>query len=101
MLEIYASRRAVLLDGLDEIGFTYGEPAGAFYVYIEHRGERPAGDRILRRAARAKRASSSQPGILFADPDDRYVRMSLLQPKERIQEALGRIKEARGRLFRA
>jgi aminotransferase len=100
MLEIYASRRAVLLDGLDELGFTYGEPAGAFYVYtnIDASGL-PATEFCSKLLAEAR--VLVQPGLLFADSDDRYVRMSLLQPKERIQEALGRIKEARGRVFRA
>jgi aminotransferase len=100
MLEIYASRRAALLDGLDELGFTYGEPAGAFYVYtnIDTSGL-PATEFCSKLLAEAR--VLVQPGLLFADSDDRYVRMSLLQPKERIQEALGRIKEARGRVFRA
>jgi aminotransferase len=100
MLEIYASRREVLLKGLDELGFTYGEPAGAFYVYtnVEASGL-PATEFCGKLLAEAR--VLVQPGLLFADSDDRYVRMSLLQPRERIQEALGRIKEARGRVFKA
>ena len=90
----------MLLDGLDELGFTYGEPAGAFYVYtnIDASGL-PATEFCSKLLAEAR--VLVQPGLLFADSNDRYVRMSLLQPKERIQEALARIKEARGRVFRA
>ena len=39
-----------------------------------------------------------QPGMLFADPDDRYVRFSLLQPEERIEEALDRMQHALSRV---
>jgi aminotransferase len=39
------------------------------------------------------------PGTLFGDADDRYVRMSLLQPIERMKEAMRRITEAKDRLF--
>jgi aspartate/methionine/tyrosine aminotransferase len=41
------------------------------------------------------------PGTLFGDADDRYVRMSLLQPIERMREAMRRIAAARDRLFAA
>jgi aminotransferase len=100
MVDIYASRREVLLKGLDEIGFTYGEPAGAFYVYVNvETSGLPATEFCGRLLAEAR--VLVQPGLLFADPDDRYVRMSLLQPKARIEEAIGRIKEARGRVFKA
>ena len=55
MLDIYASRREVLLRGLDEIGFTYGEPAGAFYVYVNIEASGLPATRILRRASREAR----------------------------------------------
>jgi aminotransferase len=100
MVAVYASRREVLLRGLDEIGFTYGEPAGAFYVYVNVEASGIPASQFCGDLLREARVLAS-PGMLFADPDDRYVRMSLLQPKERIEEALSRIKEARGRLFRA
>jgi aminotransferase len=99
MLEIYSSRREVLLQGLDEIGFTYGEPAGAFYVYVNIEASGVSASEFCGELLREARVLVS-PGMLFADPDDRYVRMSLLQPKERISEALRRIKDVRGRLFR-
>ena len=99
MLEVYASRRDVLLRGLDEIGFTYGEPAGAFYVYVNIEASGVPASEFCGELLREARVLVS-PGMLFADPDDRYVRMSLLQPKERIAEALRRITEVRSRLFR-
>ncbi|MBM6581880.1 pyridoxal phosphate-dependent aminotransferase [Microvirga sp. BT689] len=99
MLDIYESRRDVLLKGLDELGFTYGRPAGAFYVYVNIEASGVPATQFCNDLLREARVLVS-PGMLFADPDDRYVRMSLLQPKARIEEALGRIMEARRRLFR-
>ena len=34
---IYAERRALMKDALDEMGFTYGDPRGAFYVFANTR----------------------------------------------------------------
>jgi aminotransferase len=39
------------------------------------------------------------PGTLFGDTDDRYVRMSLLQPVDRMRVAMERIEAAKERLF--
>ena len=39
------------------------------------------------------------PGTLFGDKDDRYIRLSLLQPVERIREAVARLKDAKSRIF--
>jgi aspartate/methionine/tyrosine aminotransferase len=39
------------------------------------------------------------PGTLFGDTDNRYMRMSLLQPVERMQEAMDRMMAAKERLF--
>ena len=33
MREEYAERRAYLMGALTDLGFTYGHPGGAFYIY--------------------------------------------------------------------
>src|SRR5690606_37281536 len=38
MIDAYTERRAFLLPALDEMGLTYGNPGGAFYVYINVAG---------------------------------------------------------------
>ncbi len=98
MFEAYRDRRAYMMKALDEIGFTYGHPGGAFYIYVnvEKSGlAAPAFCELLLREARVLLF----PGTLFGDTDDRYVRMSLLQPIERLKEAMQRIMEAKERLF--
>lgn len=100
MLEAYRDRRAYMMQALDEVGFTYGHPGGAFYIYVNvEKSGLPAPvfcERLLREAR-----VLLFPGTLFGDTDDRYVRMSLLQPVERMREAMERIMAVKERLFLA
>jgi aminotransferase len=97
ILSTYVARRKVLLAGLDALGFTYGTPAGAFYVYVNVSAWGMPATRFCERLLEEARVMV-QPGMLFADPDDRYVRFSLLQTETRIREALDRMREAMPRL---
>lgn len=93
IMETYVERRKILLPGLDSLGFSYGTPAGAFYVYTNVSSTGMPATVFCERILEDARVLV-QPGMLFADPDDRYVRFSLLQPKSRIREALDRMKSA-------
>jgi aminotransferase len=98
MFEAYRERRAYMMNALGELGFTYGHPGGAFYIYVnvERSGlPAPIFCELLLREARVLLF----PGTLFGDTDDRYVRMSLLQPLERMREAIERITAVKERLF--
>jgi aminotransferase len=98
MLEEYRARRAYMMSALDGLGLTYGHPGGAFYIYVnvEKSGlPAPAFCELLLREAQVLLF----PGTLFGDADDRYVRMSLLQPVERMKEAMRRITAAKDRLL--
>jgi aminotransferase len=98
MFEAYRDRRAFMMKALDEIGFTYGHPGGAFYIYVnvERSGlAAPEFCKLLLQEARVLLF----PGTLFGDTDTRYVRMSLLQPLDRLKVAMERMMEAKDRLF--
>ena len=98
MVRAYAERRIYMMGALDELGFTYGNPGGAFYVYanVEKSGRSaPEFCGLLLTEARVL----VFPGTLFGDTDDRYVRFSLLQPVERIREAMERLVAAKSRIF--
>ncbi|MDQ4076506.1 MAG: pyridoxal phosphate-dependent aminotransferase [Chloroflexota bacterium] len=91
MRQAYAERRNYMMDALDEIGMTYGYPAGGFYVYanISTTGL-PAPEfceRLLREAH-----VLIYPATMFGDESGKYVRISLLQPLDRIKEAASRMK---------
>jgi aminotransferase len=98
MVRAYAERRAYMMEALDALGFSYGHPGGAFYVYANvERSGRSAPDFCERLLTEARVLVF--PGTLFGDTDDRYVRFSLLQPVERIREAMQRLEAAKSRIF--
>jgi aminotransferase len=98
MVRAYAERRKMTLAALDALGFTYGHPGGAFYVYtnVSHTGR--AASEFCEALLREARVLVF-PGALFADPGDRHIRISLLQPEARMAEAFDRIRAAQSRLF--
>lgn len=98
MIRAYGERRAYMMEALTRLGFTYGHPGGAFYVYTNvARTGRTAPDfcEVLLREARVL----VFPGTLFGDREGKHIRISLLQPIERMKEAVARIEAVRGRLF--
>jgi aminotransferase len=91
MLEAYGERRAFLMQALDEMGFTYGHPGGAFYIYTNVSSSgMPSPEFCLRLLQEAQ--VMIFPGSMFGDDSDQYIRISLLQPIERIEEAAARMK---------
>ena len=98
MLKAYRDRRAFMMKALDEIGFTYGHPGGAFYIYVNVERSGLAAPKFCKLLLQEARVLLF-PGTLFGDTDDRYVRMSLLQPLDRLKVAMERIVEAKDRLF--
>jgi aminotransferase len=99
MREAYAARRVVMLAALDRLGLSYGNPGGAFYVYANVSPTGMTAPEFCE-ALLAEARVLIFPGALFADPGDTHVRISLLQPIPRIEEAFARIEAARGQLFR-
>ena len=98
MFEEYRARRDFMMKALDELGLSYGHPGGAFYIYVNVEPSGLAAPEFCERLLRECRVLLF-PGTLFGDTDNRYVRMSLLQPIARMQEAMERIAAAKERLF--
>ena len=91
MKEEYNLRRKFCMSALDEIGFTYGDPGGAFYIYTN------VSKSGLSASSFCKKLLENTgvllfPGTLFGDKEDKYIRLSYLQPIEKIQESMKRIK---------
>lgn len=88
--QIYTERRQVLLEGLDKMGFAYGEPRGGLFVWADssstgiHAAElsylllKEAGVLIF-------------PGTAFGEKWREYVRITLLEPIEVLKEAVERM----------
>lgn len=91
MIDEYAARRAYLLPALDEMGLTYGNPGGAFYVYINVSGTGMTTPDFCEKLLR-ETGVMLFPGTMFGDHDPSYIRMSFLQPIDKIRDAVERMK---------
>jgi aminotransferase len=90
MLAEYAERRAWLMPALTSLGFTYGHPGGAFYIYTNISSSGLAAPVFCERLLR-ETGVMVFPGTMFGDASMDYIRISYLQPLPRIQEAMDRV----------
>lgn len=90
--QVFEERRAYFRTVLDDLGFSYGEPQGAFYLYTDITSSGLGAAQFCEKALRSARVLIF-PGALFGDHSDRYVRISLLQPMDRLQEAANRLSQ--------
>lgn len=90
MREAYAERRAYLMQELTALGLSYGFPGGAFYLYTNVTASGEGAADFCVRLLREGRVLVF-PGALFGDELDAYVRISYLQPMDRIREAVDRL----------
>ncbi|MDD5561863.1 MAG: LL-diaminopimelate aminotransferase [Candidatus Omnitrophica bacterium] len=88
---IYQERRDILLDGLYALGWKAIKPKATFYVWIKI----PAKTDSISFAAKLLKEADIvvTPGVGFGKYGEGYIRMALTVSKERIREALERIKK--------
>jgi len=90
MLADYAERRAWLMPALSEAGFSYGHPGGAFYIYTNVSSSGLPAPEFCERLLK-ETGVMVFPGTMFGDDSRDYIRISYLQPLERIKVAMDRI----------
>jgi LL-diaminopimelate aminotransferase len=91
MCRLYQERRDTLLKGLDVLGWQAQKPKATFYVWIKIPGK---ADSIKFAALLLDKANMVvTPGVGFGKYGEGYIRMALTVPKERIEEAIGRLKK--------
>lgn len=98
MVHAYAERRRFMMSALDDLGLSYGHPGGAFYVYTNVSSSGLASPEFCEMLLREARVLVF-PGTMFADPAAKHIRISLLQPLARMEEAIERLKAVKSRLF--
>jgi aspartate/methionine/tyrosine aminotransferase len=86
----YDARRHVMMAALDRMGLSYARPNGAFYVYANVSSTGMSASEFCLRLLQEGRVMMF-PGSLFGDHCDDYVRISLLQPVPRVEEAARRM----------
>ncbi|MEE8551825.1 MAG: LL-diaminopimelate aminotransferase [Desulfobacterales bacterium] len=88
--KVYTERRDILVDGLVELGLSVEKPRATFYVWIEA----PKGYNSAEFTSHllSKGGIVVTPGNGFGEAGEGYVRMALTVDKERLKEAVERIK---------
>lgn len=91
MSKIYRERRDLLIEGLRQIGLEVDVPQATFYVWISN----PPGYSSTQTALHLldKAGVVCTPGTGFGQYGEGYIRMALAVDKERIKEAIDRIKK--------
>jgi LL-diaminopimelate aminotransferase len=91
MRHLYEERRDVVMKGLSELGIKADPPMATFYVWAEV----PEGYSSTSFVAHLleKAGIVTTPGNGFGDPGEGYFRIALTVSKERLQEAIDRIKK--------
>ncbi|WP_447975173.1 LL-diaminopimelate aminotransferase [Nitrospira sp. Kam-Ns4a] len=89
---IYQERRDVLVPGLQQLGLEVDLPPAAFYVWVTV----PKGYTSTSFTAHLleKAGIVTTPGNGFGEPGEGYIRMTVTTSKERLAEAVERIKKA-------
>ncbi len=87
----YQERRDVLVPGLHKLGLEVEVPAAAFYVWVAA----PKGYTSTSLTAHLleKAGIVTTPGNGFGEPGEGYIRMTITTPKERLAEAVERIRK--------
>ena len=90
MREVYTARRKLLLASLDRMGFSYGMPKGALYVWANSASTGIRSTELSYRFLKEGRVLIF-PGTGFGEQWVDYMRITLLQPIEILDEATRRM----------
>ncbi|MGE5841895.1 MAG: LL-diaminopimelate aminotransferase [Deltaproteobacteria bacterium] len=89
MIDIYTERRDLMVAQLKKTGFELDTPKASFYLWIKT----PRGYSSAQLATRLlEKGVVVTPGNGFGEPGEGYFRIALTQRKERLEEAMQRIK---------
>lgn len=86
----YKERRDVLVDGLRSLGWDVPRPDASFYVWIPVPDGKTSAD--MTRHLLQECGIVTTPGTGFGTHGEGYIRMTLCSPKERLAEAVERIR---------
>jgi LL-diaminopimelate aminotransferase len=92
MRETYARRRDLVVDTLNDLGWSLEKPKGSIYVWFPTREGMSSADFAEVLVERARVVVS--PGSGYGAAGEGYARISLTVPDDRLAEAMDRIREA-------
>ncbi len=93
MCNLYKDRRDALANGLNTLGWNVSKPKATFYFWIEIPGKKKITSIDFSKMLLDKCDIIATPGVGFGKYGEGFIRMALTVPKERILEAVQRIKD--------
>ena len=91
ILGIFSARRKGMMEGLDSLGIPYAHPSAGFFIWADISRFGMSADELCRRLLLEARVLVL-PGTAFGERWRDYVRISILEPVERIPEGVERMK---------
>jgi LL-diaminopimelate aminotransferase len=88
--EVYASRRAIVHQIMDQLGCTYAKDQQGLFVWAKISADEESAEKLVERLLQEHHVFIT-PGFIFGEKGSRYVRISLCSQEEVLQEALKRI----------
>ena len=97
IVEVYRSRRDVLVDGLNRIGWEVEKPKGTMFVWARLPEKvRSIGSLEFSKKLLSEAKVAVSPGIGFGQEGDEYVRFALVENEHRTRQAVRGIKSVLG-----
>ena len=98
MQAMYQERRDVLINGLKEVGLEVNAPIATFYIWIKIPSNYTSADFTALLLSEAGIVTT--PGNGFGPSGEGYIRMALTVDKERLKEAVERLKSIKDKIFK-
>jgi aspartate/methionine/tyrosine aminotransferase len=89
---VYRERKVIVHELLDHLKCTYSQDQSGLFVWARIPATEESGRELSERILHKNRIFIT-PGFIFGPQGERYIRVSLCQPAEIIQEAVDRIAE--------
>ncbi len=93
MAEAYKRRRGIVLDALDEMGIRYGVPQGGQFVFADISFTGMDSAEFAQKVLREQHVLV-YPGSAFDKGREQYIRITFLQPEDKLREGLEKVKSA-------
>lgn len=92
MREAYVRRRTVVLEALSQMGLPYGEPQGGQFVFVDISSTGMSSLELSQKILTDQHVLA-YPGGAFSESMNQFLRMTFLQPEEKLREGLGKMKK--------
>jgi aminotransferase len=98
MRQAYARRRRIVMEALDSLGIRYGMPQGGQFLFADIGFTGMDSAELARQILREEHVLV-YPGSAFAPGCERYLRITFLQPEDKLREGMERVKRAMERIL--